>query len=308
MSLPLLLRPARKRWRYDLTAGVLPPVLSVARASTATYIAASGLITSAAANAARFDCDPITHAVRGLLLEPQTTYLAAPSEDVAASPWGLNNGLTNTAVTSDSPLRVADSLNRLGGGSQPYSAAQYSVAPSSSPITQHWLIRNVDAVASRIVHRDNSTAVQINLVIAWASATAGAAIVSLTPSTGAGVVCTAYTATAFGGGWWLVAATFTFALNGANVLRIDPAQTTLGRSVDVAAAWGTYSAEPRSYAQITESAVTRDADVVTLLDTSRASEITYVPLGSSTPTTYTVAAGAQPPSTLYGHWTRVRQL
>lgn len=308
MSLPLLLRPARRRWRYDLTSGVLPPVLSVTRASTGTRINAAGLIVTEAANTPRFDYDPATLACRGLLLEPQATYFGLRSEDVATSPWVLSNSLTNTAVTLDSPLRAADSCNRLGGGAQVYSAAQYSIVPTTATLTQHWLVRNVDAVASRVCYRDNITAVQINVSIAWASATAGAAISSLSVSTGAGVTCTASGYTNYGGGWWLVTATFTTAaLNSANVLRFDPAQTTLGRSVDIAAAWGTYTDTPQSYMPTTTTVVTRDADVPLLSDTSRAVEFTYLPLAGGAAQTVQVAAGAQP-SGVYGWVTRVRQL
>ncbi|WP_347279766.1 hypothetical protein [Plasticicumulans sp.] len=295
-------------WDYDLTLGVLPPVLSLARATGATYVGATGLITAAAVNEPRFDADPITHAVRGLLLEPQATYFGARSEDVATSPWVLSSGLLNTAVTMDSPLRAADTVNRLGGGSQAYSAAQYSTVPTNATLTQHWLVRNVDAVASRVSYRDNVTTVQIDMSITWASATAGAAIASVAVSTGAGVTCTASGYWNYGGGWWLVWATFTTgALNGANVLRFAPAQTTIGRSVDVAAAWATYTDAPQSYTPTTTVPVTRDADALTLLDTSRAVEITYSPLAGGAAQTVQVAAGAQP-GALYGRLTRVRQL
>lgn len=295
-------------WDFDLTTGVLPPVMGVSRASTATYVAASGLIVSAAANAARFDCDPVSHIMRGLLLEPQATYLTTRSEDVAANPWVLSNGLTNTAVTADTPLRTGDSINRIGAGAQAYSAAQYSLVPTSATLTQHWLVRNYDAVASRVCYRDNTTATQINASITWASATAGAAISSMSLSTGAGVTCTAYSYTEYGAGWWLVTATFVTAiLNGANVLRFDPAQTTLGRSVDVAAAWATYTDTPQSYVETIASAVTRDADELTLFDTSRAVEITYVPLAGGAAQTVVIPAGQQP-GAIYGRITRARQL
>ena len=62
-----------------------------------------------------------------------------------------------------------------------------------------------------------------------------------------------------------------------------------------------------TYIPTAGSATTRDADVLTLLDTSRAVEITYQPLADGVAQTVQVAAGAQP-SSIYGWVTRVRQL
>lgn len=314
MSLPLLLRPpVRRRWRYDLAAGVLPPVLSVARASTATYIAASGLITSAAANEARFDCDPITHAVRGLLIEPQATYLGQKSEDVGVSPWVLGTGLTLTTQTMDSPLRVADTVSRVGSGTASFSAVNLTGAVvSSGRIVQHWLVRNVDSVSSDIVLRDGAVSAQVSVSITWASATAGAAISSLSAGSPAGgITCLAASFTPYPGGWHLVAVEYTFSqTNTVNYLRLNPSTSPVGRSVDVAAAWAVQApvgAGPVSYLQTTSGAQTRDADVLLLSDTSRAVELTYLPLAGGAAQTVQVAAGAQP-SGIYGWVTRVRQL
>ena len=47
----------------------LDPRITFTRASTATYTDASGTIQTAAINAPRWDYDPVTHALRGLLIE-----------------------------------------------------------------------------------------------------------------------------------------------------------------------------------------------------------------------------------------------
>ena len=56
-----------------MTPGTLDPLLTFARASTATYFDATGTMQTAAINAPRWDYDPVTHALRGLLLEDQRT-------------------------------------------------------------------------------------------------------------------------------------------------------------------------------------------------------------------------------------------
>lgn len=300
-------------WDYDMTLGVLPPVLSLARATGATYVGATGLITAAAVNEPRFDADPITRTVRGLLLEPQTTYYGPQSEDVGATGWALGSGATMTPVATSSPLRTADTVSSIGLGSASFSAVQAStIVPVGTQSTQFWLIRNVDAAQSRIVHRDSTIPAQVSATITWASAAAGAAISSIAASAPtAGISCTNYGSVAMDGGWYLVWAAFVFpGTTSANYLRFDPGASPVGKSVLIAAAWVITAAvtAPLSYLPLSGSgSLTRDADALTLLDTSRAVEITYSPLAGGAAQTVQVAAGAQP-GALYGRLTRVRQL
>lgn len=300
-------------WDYDLTAGVLPSGLALTRATSGGRVAASGLIAIEAANTPRFDYDPVSHVCRGLLIESQATYFGQKSEDVGVSPWVLGTGLTLTTPTMDSPLRVADTVSRVGSGTASFSAVNLPGAVvSSGRIVQHWLVRNVDSVISNIVLRDGAASAQVNVSITWASATAGAAIRSLSAGSPAGgITRLAASVTPYPGGWHLVAVEYTFSpTNTVNYLRLDPSQSPAGRSVDVAAAWSVQApvgAGPVSYLQTTTGAVTRDADVVTVGDTSRAYRITYTPLAGGSAQTLDVAAGAQPPATP-GRWTRVQQL
>ena len=54
-------------------SGVLSPLLTFTRASAGTYFDAGGVMRTAASGAPRFDYDPVTHAVLGLLIEEQRT-------------------------------------------------------------------------------------------------------------------------------------------------------------------------------------------------------------------------------------------
>jgi len=58
-----------------MVPGVLDPLITFTRASTATYFDAAGVMQSAAVNAPRWDYDPATLQLRGLLIEEARTNL-----------------------------------------------------------------------------------------------------------------------------------------------------------------------------------------------------------------------------------------
>ena len=62
-----------------MTPGTLPPNVVFTRASTATYFDASGALQTAATNAPRWDYDPATLALRGVLMESGKTNLVLNS-------------------------------------------------------------------------------------------------------------------------------------------------------------------------------------------------------------------------------------
>lgn len=297
-------------WDYDLTSGTLPPVLSVARSGVATYVDASGMIATAAANVARFSRDPITHAVLGLLIEPQATYFGRQSEAVGASPWSLTNSLAVSTVTDNSPLASGDAVERLSGGTAAVASVQYQTAPTANAVVEHVLIKNVSASTSTIVFRDTVQPAQVNLTINWASASAGSAITSLAPSGAAGgLTITNYSFTQFSNGYWLVAVCISITTlgNNSHMLRFQPSNSPVGGTCDVAAMWGTYTTDRQSYLPTTTASVTRDADVVICSDTSRPIRVWSLPLNGGAAITTDFAAGA-PLTGLYGRWTRIAQL
>src|SRR5580765_5882879 len=66
-----------------MVPGVLDPRITFTRASTATYTDMSGTIQSVAVNAPRWDYDPVTLALRGLLIEEARTNLLLQSGDMS---------------------------------------------------------------------------------------------------------------------------------------------------------------------------------------------------------------------------------
>ena len=56
-----------------MSPGSLDPRIAFSRASTGTYFDVTGTMQNAAVNAPRWDYDPATHALRGLLIEEART-------------------------------------------------------------------------------------------------------------------------------------------------------------------------------------------------------------------------------------------
>jgi hypothetical protein len=76
----------------------LDPRITFTRASTATYTDASGTIQTVAANTPRWDYDPVTHALRGLLIEEARTNNLVISSDFT-NPFWTKAGVTAAAPT-----------------------------------------------------------------------------------------------------------------------------------------------------------------------------------------------------------------
>jgi len=84
-----------------MTPGTLSPLITFTRASTGTYFDSAGVMQTAAINTPRWDCDPATLQLRGLLLEDQRANSIRNSTMVGAVPgtpgtlptnWGIAGG------------------------------------------------------------------------------------------------------------------------------------------------------------------------------------------------------------------------
>ena len=94
-----------------MNPGVLDPRITFTRASSATYIDASGFIQMAATNAPRWDYDPVTHALRGVLIEEQRTNVLLQSGDMSNAAWaksGVPMAVTgNNVIAPDGTLTAS---------------------------------------------------------------------------------------------------------------------------------------------------------------------------------------------------------
>ena len=89
--------------RFEFTTGVMPPGAIIARSTSAWRTNAAGLLQNMAANQPRFDYDPDTLALRGLLIEPSAVNLVYPASDIASGEWFTENGAIVTANAAVAP-------------------------------------------------------------------------------------------------------------------------------------------------------------------------------------------------------------
>ncbi len=86
-----------------MTPGTMPSGVTFTRASTAKYFDVSGTMQSAAANAPRWDYNPTSHALNGLLIEESRANVCLWSADLShAGVW------TVTGITSAAPTVTAN--------------------------------------------------------------------------------------------------------------------------------------------------------------------------------------------------------
>ena len=143
-----------------MNPGTLDPRITFTRASGAACIDASGFIQMAAVNAPRWDYDPVTHALRGVLIEEQRTNLALWSADftqgaiwnnAAVGSGGVNVVTANQAVSPDGTTTaskiVMPAVSGAGNGSFFYQIFTAAAAPYTFSI---WLRGNVGGEATYI--------------------------------------------------------------------------------------------------------------------------------------------------------------
>lgn len=101
---------------YDFSGATMPAGATLERASTGTRFNSSGVLVSAAIDAARFDYDPATLALLGLLVEPQRTNHAPNS--AALNNYAATNGswTADDAVAPDGATAADKFTNTTTGG------------------------------------------------------------------------------------------------------------------------------------------------------------------------------------------------
>lgn len=93
---------ARARAFFAFDGPALPDGATLTRGSPGACFDSSGLLVSAANDVARFDHDPVTRTLKGLLIELERTNDILGSEDASSSIW-TNHGASVTADFSVSP-------------------------------------------------------------------------------------------------------------------------------------------------------------------------------------------------------------
>lgn len=305
----LAARPMSSLWNYDLTQGTLPAVLSVARASAGTFVNSAGIIAVAAADEARFDYDPLTLVCTGLLVEPQRTNLIAYSGGGSTGWSGTNGAKSNASIslpdgsaggirftenTSNASHNLTTSNANISTSGARYACSIFGFADQRNIVT----IRGMGL---------GTNGVLANVLTGYSESTGANTFPIYGAQRRADGWCRAYgvgTATSTGTALFGMAAatggTAAYAGDGASGMFFWGAQQEAIPSGEPDC--------PTSYISTAAGvSQTRDADVVTVLDTSRQYSITYEPLAGGSLQTITVAAGQQPP-VIYGRWREIRQL
>jgi hypothetical protein len=259
----------------DLTfmaPGLLDPRLTFTRASTGTYFNSAGVMQTAAINTPRWDYDPVTLALRGLLIEEARTNSIRNSTMAGAVPgtpgtlptnWALNagtTGLSSQVVGTGTEDGIAYLDFRIFGTAA--AASQYQLLHETTTaiaaltgqawsFAQNW--RLVGGTANGI------TLTQFTIrECTAAGATVRENLVTAVLPTAAALRTQRYTQSVTFSGGGTVGATHTRLVvavaSGAAIditLRIGAPQLELG-------------AFPTSYIATTSAAVTRAADVATV--------------------------------------------
>ncbi|GAB4052583.1 phage head spike fiber domain-containing protein [Spirosoma litoris] len=88
----------------DFTKGVMPSGLTFTRNSVGTYFDASGVMQTATANTPRFDYDPVSLAIKGLLIEESRTNILIRSAELDNSAvWGRSTAVLVTPNAINGP-------------------------------------------------------------------------------------------------------------------------------------------------------------------------------------------------------------
>jgi hypothetical protein len=85
----------------DFMTGVLPDGVTYSRSGAATYFDSNGVMQTAASNVPRFDYDPVTHVLRGMMMEEARTNSLLRSADFSTASWVKAGGVT---VSTDGTL------------------------------------------------------------------------------------------------------------------------------------------------------------------------------------------------------------
>jgi hypothetical protein len=256
--------PSAASLNLDFTASnTLDPRITFTRATTATFFNSSGVLSTAASGAARFDYNPTTLAPLGLLIEEQRTNLLTYSEQFDNAVWTkTRSSITADATTSPDGTQDADKLvedTATNTHDMTFSASFTSGTAYTLSIYAKQAGRNL-----RIYFPTGAFGFAFSAVF---DLSAGTATIALTG--------TVASITNVGNGWYRCSITQTATASATSnfTLRlIEGASTTsyTGDGTSGIFIWGAQleaGAFPTSYIPTTTTALTRNADAASMTGT-----------------------------------------
>ncbi len=117
----------------DLTSFLTAASGTFTRASTATYFDSTGTLQTAAANAPRFDYDPVTHAAKGILIEGSRTNHLSKSHQFDDAAWtkSFATVIQNAAIAPDGTLAADMLVASIDSNNHGVSVSNFSVSAGS---------------------------------------------------------------------------------------------------------------------------------------------------------------------------------
>lgn len=247
---------------YNFMTGSLPTGVSVSRATTATYTNSSGTITSAATNTARFEYDPATLQLRGLLVEPASTNLSTYSAQINTATWTTyqyfgSGGSTVTSNAANAPdgTTTATTLNDNNGSQVCYICQAASIPNDNSIYTASVFLKQGTSASSTLdLWLVGGSQPDYSLTVTWST-------LSLTQPFGTPID---YGIQNFGNGWYRLWVSGANDSSGNTQARIClKATDTVPSSKGTTYAWGgqlEVGSIPTSYIPTTTIAVSRNED------------------------------------------------
>ena len=132
-----LTAPPGVTFDQSFLGGSLGPGAVFTRASTGTYSDSAGVLRSAATDAPRFDYDPVTLQMKGLLLEDTSTNLWLQSADASNAAWSKGNVTVAAPVVTANQTAAPDGTVTAASAAYPAvsAAGNYSTLFQSITVT-----------------------------------------------------------------------------------------------------------------------------------------------------------------------------
>lgn len=241
-----------------MTPGTLDGRITFTRASIGTYFDVAGVLQTATTNTPRWDYDPVTHVMRGLLIEEQRINSMLQSGDFTNAAWNKGNCTLSAGTTGPNGAVTGSGIISANGATGLLSQNFTAVAGTTY-------------TASCFVKAASSTTAAVTMPAAWwadainRTATFNLATGQLSSATGGTATGAILPA---GNGWYRISVTAVPDTAASGAVRVPWITAPVGDGVTTQVyAFGAQlevGAFVTSYIPTTAAAVTRSADVATM--------------------------------------------
>ena len=240
------------------------PLMGFSRGSTGTYYDQNGILKTASINEPRFDYDPITGELKGLLIEDSRTNLLTYSEQFDNAAW-VKTQCTVIANNTIAPDITSNADKILSSATTNVMRIGQSVTPGTGTFTISCAMKASEWTYSAIVIYDGISYVGVVYIDLSTGST-------LTKGTSAGTS----SIFALGNGWYKVtltatcAGSYSGAFSGFRMYSSNPTDyntSAIGDGTSGIYIWGAQleqGSTPTSYIPTTTTNVTRSADTLTI--------------------------------------------